>query len=157
MEPTVILPAGVALLLLAAAVGDVRALRIPNRLCLAVAALFVPWAVLVLPPMEILWHSGAAAVVFLGGLVAFALRAFGGGDVKLLAAVALWTGFDGLPLLLTVMALAGGLLALVLLVARRFVPAGAADLPPVLRADGPMPYGVAIAIGGWAALLPLVP
>ena len=61
----------------------------------------------------------------------------GGGDVKLLAAAALWTGSAALLPFLMATALAGGLLAaLFLAFARR-------EGKPVA-----LPYGVAIAAGG---------
>jgi prepilin peptidase CpaA len=61
----------------------------------------------------------------------------GGGDVKLLAASALWTGSAALLPFLTATALAGGLLAAVFLV---FARRGGRRVA--------LPYGVAIAAGG---------
>ena len=54
----------------------------------------------------------AAAAVFLAGAVAFRFRLLGGGDVKLLAAGALWLGAAALGPFLLATALAGGVLAL---------------------------------------------
>ncbi|HLO78065.1 MAG TPA: hypothetical protein VK196_16545, partial [Magnetospirillum sp.] len=57
-----------------------------------------------------------------------------GGDAKLMAAAALWSGFFAMPRFALVMAVAGGVLALVMLIARG------------RRAR--VPYGVAIAVAG---------
>src|SRR3546814_1397676 len=56
-----------------------------------------------------------AAIVLGLGILAFARGWFGGGDVKMLAAVSLWAGPAHLSLLLLVTALAGGLLSLIIL------------------------------------------
>ena len=68
--------------------------------------------------------------MFLLGAGLFALGLFGGGDVKLIAAMALWTGFADLARFLLVMGAAGGLLGLVLLLKRlRQQPAMATSAP----------------------------
>ncbi|GAB4121043.1 MAG: hypothetical protein Kow00104_04370 [Rhodothalassiaceae bacterium] len=80
----------------------------------------------------------------------FAAGAMGGGDAKLIPVMALWVGTDGIATFLYVMALAGGLVALAMLVyraiRRRRVPAG-------MLSSGSVPYALAIAAGGIAALL----
>ena len=87
----------------------------------------------------------------LGGaaLALYLLRAFGGGDMKLLAAAAIWMPLPSLPVFLFALALAGGLQALAVLALRR---AGAAA--PVARPATRMPYGLSIAAAGlaWAAV-----
>ncbi len=87
----------------------------------------------------------------------FSRGLIGGGDVKLLAAAALWAGADALPPLLLLTALIGGLLALLFL-----TPLGRADrgarMPKRRRAEAkshgrtgpPVPYGVAIAAAALA-------
>lgn len=103
------------------------------------------------------WGSHALAVLalFAVGLLLFALGWMGGGDVKLLTAFAAWTGLSGLPLFLTGVALAGGALALLLLLARsglKLAGRAAQDMPRLFRPGAPLPYAVAIAAGGlfWA-------
>ena len=127
--------------LLFAAFTDTRSRRIDNWLNAAIA-LGAPafwWASgLSLWPGVVI-QIATALVVFsiLAGM--FALRLMGGGDVKLLAALALWVQPLHFLQLLFVMALAGGLLSLVLgiwHVARR------------QRDRLSVPYGIAIAIGG---------
>jgi prepilin peptidase CpaA len=129
-----------------AGVSDFRGFRIPDRAPLLLLAGFAPaaWA-LGLPLTDMLWNLGCAVAVFAGAVALFAARLWGGGDAKLLPAVALWTGLAGLPRLLLVIAVVGGVLALVVLLARR---AGVEKF-----AGGHVPYGIAIAAGGfdWAA------
>ena len=129
-----------AIALLAAAVGDWRHRLIRNRLNGAVAAgapLFwlaagvAPW-----PGMAL--QLGLAALVLAICAALFALRMLGGGDAKLLTALALWVPPAAFADLVLVMALAGGLLAAVMLVARQRLPA---EAPPGI------PYGIAIAAG----------
>jgi prepilin peptidase CpaA len=90
-----------------------------------------------------------------GGLFLFWRRIAGAGDIKLLAAVGLWAGADILPVFLLITALAGGLLALALAGmtwARNRTRPLDQRLP--LR-KVPIPYGVAIAIGGFVVLMQL--
>jgi prepilin peptidase CpaA len=136
--------------LLDAAQGDLRSFRIPNRVPLALLAAFVPAALAGgLSGHEWLLHLGTGVMCFMVATVLFSLGVWGGGDAKLVPAVALWVGPVALPRFLLVMALVGGLVALAALVGRR---AEAGSLRSALR--GHVPYGIAIAAGGldWAAV-----
>ena len=136
---------GLAALLIAAAIIDVRTFTISNRLNLAVA-LGAPlyWLSIALAP----W-PGMAIQLALGGIVfvlfagAFYAGMMGGGDVKLAAALALWFPPAETKLFLILMSIAGGVLTLGILAwhyARR-------------REGRPeVPYGVAIAFGALAIL-----
>jgi prepilin peptidase CpaA len=135
-----------------AAQSDVRRLRIPDRDSLILLAAFAVWAMASgLGWLGIALHCGTAVAVFAAGAALFALGVWGGGDVKLLAAMAAWTGPGELLRLLLVMALAGGVLALAVLLARR-LPALNTDAAgwrrPACLAEGHVPYGVAIAAAG---------
>jgi prepilin peptidase CpaA len=89
----------------------------------------------------------------------------GGGDVKLLGAAALAVPVTGVASFILGVGMAGGVLALLYLLARRLVPAARVSTPGSLaarvwraecwriRRGGPLPYGVAIAIGGVLTLL----
>lgn len=128
---------------------DLLTMTIPNRITLGLAlAFFVAAPVMGLPPGEILMHVAAAAVVLAAAIALFAVGGFGGGDAKLLAAGALWIGFDGLLLYLVQVTLFGGLLALAILVYRRY-PASACPLPDwairLHASKSGIPYGIAIA------------
>ena len=128
-------------LLLAAAAFDLKTRTIPNSLNLAIALLAIPfwWSTgLALWP-DMALQLGVAALVFAAFAAIFALGAMGGGDVKLVAAVALWLPWQAVISLLVLMSLAGGVLTLAMVVRRRFAEA---------EAEMEIPYGVAIAFGG---------
>ena len=135
----------------AAAICDVRAFEIPDELSIALVVLALVYGALT-PGFAWISHIAAPALVFAVGLLLFARGLMGGGDIKLLTALAAWTGFQGLLPLLLGISLAGGALALVLLAARRLLAGRPA--PRVFAADAPIPYAVAI-LGGtlwWASL-----
>ena len=156
-----------AILLILAAVSDIVRYRIPNKIVYAIVAAFAVGAIFNFAWPAIVWPVLAGIAMFLLGAGLFALGLFGGGDVKLIAAMALWTGFADLPRFLLVMGAAGGLLGLVLLLKRRRqLPATASSAAtpaepsaaPTSEAPPPeaprptrkshIPYGVGIAIAG---------
>lgn len=130
-----------AVLLLMAAWSDIRTRTISNELNATIALMAIAfWWV----AGEALWPDvairiGVAIALFVLCALLFMLRMMGGGDVKMIAALALWLPFGALMVMLTVMALAGGVITLALLIRQRWRP----NLP---RPE--IPYGVAIAIGG---------
>lgn len=148
MDPTPFLGAAALLLLTAAACDGARYL-IPNWVCLALAGLFPVYAVV----GDIPWVGNLATGVSLFAVSAglFALGWIGGGDAKLLGAAGLWVAPVDLPLFMNVMVAAGALLATALLVRRRLARAGASGSAAF---DGRVPYGIAIAAGGLAVLVP---
>jgi prepilin peptidase CpaA len=81
--------------LLQAAWTDLREYKIRNELVLALAGLFVLYALLVGHWTGLKWDIGFAAVMFLAMLVVYGLGWMGGGDVKILAVAFLWTGVWG--------------------------------------------------------------
>ena len=101
-----------------------------------------------------------ATAVLLIGFCLFAANIIGGGDAKLLAAAALWAGWTELPSLLFYTALAGGALAIVMVVwemlrSHAELTAGASPSALLKRAISlkpDLPYGVAIAFGACAFL-----
>ncbi len=132
----------------AAAIDDVCRYTIADGWSIAIAVLFAGHALLV-PPGSWLSHLAAPALVFAVGLIGFARGYVGGGDVKLLTAIAAWTGLARLPDLLVGTAIAGGILAVVLIAARASPLAGRG--PRLFTKAAPLPYGVAIAAGAlWA-------
>ena len=140
-------------LLVWAAWSDLRSYVIPNRICLAIAALY-PAHVLALGSFApVPGAFAAAAATFAAGFALFAFRVAGGGDVKLMTAVALWAGPTQIVGFLFMTALAGGLLA-ALLAARAWRheaeanPDGSVGLRLWAIRGTRVPYGAAIAIGG---------
>ncbi len=65
-------------------------------------------------------HSAAAFVVLAISFSMFAAGWIGGGDAKLVAAIALWLGFDQLFSFLILASIFGGLLTVSLLMVRRY-------------------------------------
>lgn len=161
-DPNLLPLAGFAVLMVAAAFVDFRRLVIPNGL---VAGLCVLWVLHLestrgAAPAAALETVAGAALVLIGGAALFARGLVGGGDVKLLAAAALWAGAGALPQLLALTALTGGALALLflsplgsrLIAVRRVGPAMAGD--GMLRlGHTPIPYGVAIAAAALAVTI----
>jgi prepilin peptidase CpaA len=145
-----------ASLLVYAACTDVASLTIPNWVSIALAALFVPIALLTHMPLNeigvhLLFGFGLLAV----GFFLFQANIIGGGDAKLLAGAAVWTGFTAFLPFIVWTTMAGGVVALALLSARQWVVPTAA-LPGfvnrLLTPKSGVPYGVAIMMGGLMAL-----
>ena len=129
-----------AVLLLAAAVCDLRKREIPHWTVIAIGLLAIPfWFAEGLAPWpDIALQVGVAAVIFAAFAAAFAFGWMGGGDVKLLTALALWLPWKAVILMLVIMALAGGVLTLGIVVWSRIRRSGTPEIP----------YGVAIAFAG---------
>jgi prepilin peptidase CpaA len=127
--------------LAAGAVCDWRSRTIPNLLNAAIALGAIPfwWAsgLHLWPGVAI--HVGVALAVFAVFAVAFYFGMMGGGDVKMVAALALWLPPLAVVSLLVIMSLAGGLLTLAMLIPHRLRKA--AGQPEI-------PYGIAIAFAG---------
>jgi len=167
--------AAVAGLALWAAVSDARTMTIPNAVSVGIVAAYPVWLLglwlggawlagpagaAMLPALGPLWALAVAVVVFAIGFAMFAAGIAGGGDVKLLSALALWAGPWMVFEFLVVTSAAGGLLAVALGTPRmRGGRAAAVDglsieagKPPRRR---PIPYGIAIAAGGLFVLVRL--
>ncbi len=133
------------LLLVSAGIEDVRTREIANGKNAAIALIAPLWWVSsgLAPWPDMAIQIGLAASVFAVFALAFAMGWMGGGDVKLIGALALWFPFQPLLWLLIVMSLAGGAITLALAIEHR-----------VRRATTPLeiPYGVAIVIAGLLAL-----
>lgn len=137
------------LFLLAAALQDMRELRIGNWISIALLALYPLWIFATQFEPDIWQNAVLCVATFAIGTLLFAMRWLGGGDVKLLAAIALWFDFSAAPSLLLFIAIGGGVLVLVLVPLRRLLPRAVHKRSQwkVLQPSGPIPYGLAIAIG----------
>ncbi len=156
----------VAALLIWTCWHDIATRTLPDGIAIAIAVTGIFWQI---GAGEPLWSLLAAASVFLGAAFAWRLGALGGGDVKLLGACALLPAPSAVPVLLVMTALAGGVLALVYLVARPLLarrPAPAmwsrSRLLPArvwraetwrMRRGGPLPYALPICLGTLFALI----
>jgi prepilin peptidase CpaA len=106
-------------LLLAAAVFDVRYRRIPNWLTVSGVVLGVALNAFIGPPEAGLVFSLMGLAVGFGVYAAlYSLRAMGAGDVKLMAAVGAMVGWERWFGIFFITALIGGVMAVILVVAR---------------------------------------
>jgi prepilin peptidase CpaA len=157
--------AAIVVLLSAAALHDLAARTVPNWVPAGIAALGLG---LHLGDQRFLLAAAAGGAVFLGAESLWFRGWLGGGDVKLLAAASFALPPSTICSFLLAVALSGGALATIYLVAPRFV-----QRPPpgrrrglttrILKAEawrahrgGPLPYAVAIATGATYSLLPLI-
>jgi prepilin peptidase CpaA len=142
-----------AALLVLAAIEDMWRLKISNWICAAIiVAAFV--AVILAGPVAELWQNVAVfAALLVVGTPLFAYGKMGGGDVKLLAATGLWFDLAGAGRMIVAVMLAGGVLAIIILLLRTIKwSQEARERVAVLRPKGGIPYGVAIACGALATL-----
>lgn len=135
-----------------AAGSDAARFRIPNIACLTILLLF-PFYVLT-APTTVMWgqHIFIFAVILAAGYLLFLKNWAGAGDIKLIAAIALWAGPQFWGHFLFITTIAGGILSLgigaVTLARHRLKPVK--DGPSLSQT--PIPYGVAIAVGGLCTL-----
>lgn len=130
-------------------VTDASRYIINNRLNLVVLGLYAA-AVLLLPHMPVLTALATAGIVLAVGLGLFTLGLMGGGDIKLLVVLSLWTGWsETTPQFIFLTAIFGGVLVFLVLFARFIAAAIWAKegkvLPRLLTKKQPVPYGIAIA------------
>lgn len=139
---------GFGALLLAACWSDVRKLRIPNAIPLAIILLFALELLLGGRFQDPLAHLRAMLLTLAILVPLFALDMLGGGDVKLLAAVALWLGMSKLAPLLILVGLVGGVFAAAWLALRWLLRRGEPErvLPDSLQAGAPLPFALPIMI-----------
>ena len=129
-----------AIMVVLAAASDIRKREIANGLNAAIALLAIPyWWVsgLALWP-DVVIQIGIGLAVLGIFYIAFEFGWMGGGDVKMLAGVALWLPPLAVVVLLVIMSLAGGLLTAGMWIRHRLSKA---------EHQLEIPYGVAIAIG----------
>ncbi|GLQ06662.1 A24 family peptidase [Sneathiella chinensis] len=154
-----ILPVTVLAILATVSFYDLKDRRIPNLCLLALLVLFpvfiwqtANWENI---GLHLLWGGGAFAALF----PFFVLGGMGGGDVKLIAVLALWAGPKaGADFLLITALLGGGLSLIVLmpgvqnLVERVLAQGGMIHLMRCYPTPRSIPYGVPVAMGGGLAL-----
>ncbi|MBX4866149.1 prepilin peptidase [Rhizobium bangladeshense] len=139
-----------------AAFSDLFTMTIPNRISLILTASFFVVAPLSgLGLQAISMHLAAGAIVFSACFALFAFNVMGGGDAKLLSATALWFGLnESLVFLMTDVAIIGGFLTLLILAVRAqsdSILAIGLPVPNSVLIAKKIPYGIAIAIGGFMA------
>lgn len=147
-------------LLVYAAARDVATRLIPDAVPIALVGLGVLYRILTVG-----WAGAGvsllAGCLIFAGLLGLAMRGWlGGGDVKLIAALSTGLTLDQVWLFIVATVFAGGVLGVVYIIGRYVVPetrvAGGGSLVRRViaveawrvRRRGPLPYAVAIAIGG---------
>ena len=155
-----------AFLLAAAAIEDAVRLRISNATCLGVlVAAVIAMGFAGFPAA--LWQNVLVfGVLLVGGMFLFSAGKMGGGDVKLMAVIGLWTDLKaGIWLLASVM-LAGGVLAILYLLGRSVLRKRRKREGIEDKRGAGIPYGLAIVTGaafvfamqlGWFASEPKKP
>jgi prepilin peptidase CpaA len=99
---------------------DVRTRRIPNRLTFPAAALGLIAATVTQGGHGAVWSAAGFLVGLAIFFPLFALRGLGGGDVKLMGALGAWLGTSVIFGVAFYTAIAGGVLALVLIAKHRY-------------------------------------
>lgn len=146
-----------------AALSDVRGMVIPNAYSVIIIVSFVfCYGVLWFGGRDDVFqalfsHVAAALIVFLITLAMFMGRVMGAGDSKLATALALWAGLGGLAPFVFYMSVAGGVLALVAVLLRKWSPVREARpgswVAQVQGGASKVPYGVAIVFGALASFV----
>ena len=162
---------GAVIAALLGAYFDVISARIPNRLTYPAIVLG-----LILRLVFLGWRglgSGVLGLLVCGGLffILFAIRALGGGDVKLMATVGAWIGVGHTGTALIVCAIAGGIIAMGYVVLHKRYQTTFSNVASIMKFHAVsgvkphpeinlssakavrMPYGVAIAAGAVATLI----
>ena len=140
--------AAFSLLALAGAWTDLRTHVISNGLNLVILALGIVLVPLAFGWMALVWGLVHFAAALLVGIALFAIGAWGGGDAKFFAACAVWIPIQHTAAYLVGLGIAGLFLILGWLIWAK------ARGKPVSR-KSPLPYGVAIAVGGIFAIVSL--
>ena len=132
-------------LLVSAGIEDARTREIANWKTATVALLAPLWwyANGLDPWPDMAVQLGCALAVFAVFLLAFHFGMMGGGDVKLIVALALWLPFSSFLTMMMVMSIAGGIVTLIMMSESRIKKN---------RENIEVPYGVAIAIAGLLAI-----
>jgi len=163
VQPLIV--AAFSFLIVLAALSDLATLRIPNWISIALLVLFFTFAVLEIGrSISLPLHIIVAVGLFCLGLVPYNFGWFGGGDVKLLAAVALWAGPEGVLPFLFFTTLAGAAFGLLIIIGDRFLGLdGKSNANGRLSAYIPhwlqrkiVPYGLAIGVGALLTIPALI-
>lgn len=142
-----------AVLLFAAAIEDAVRLRISNITVGLILVGAIVAAVVVGPELTLWKNLAVFAALLAVGTPMFATGRIGGGDVKLWAATGLWFDFAGALWMLICVALAGGALALIVIILRTIRwSESLRERVILLRPKAGIPYGIAIAAGALIAM-----
>ncbi len=147
--------------LAAAAITDLRSLRIPNWVSLGLIAGFFAYAWIAGGAVDLRAHFILAAVAFAAMFCLYVLGWFGGGDVKLITAIILWAGPQHAARFVLGVALAGCGVAILLVLTGRMLkthPKTGDYLPRQVKQwarRGVFPYSIPIVIAA-ITILPAI-
>jgi prepilin peptidase CpaA len=144
-------------LLAYACFSDLFTMRISNRVCMFVLGLFPVAAIASgMGFQDIGLHLLTGLAVLAVSFTLFAFGWVGGGDAKLVAATAVWFGFDLVLEYVAISCLFGGALTLAILFVRQHpLPAGLIERPWIAHLHAQttgIPYGIALGIAGLLVL-----
>jgi prepilin peptidase CpaA len=139
-----------------AAFSDLFTMTIPNRISVILIASFFVIALLTgMPLAQVGSHAAGALAVFVVCFILFATNTMGGGDAKLLTASALWFGLNPTIVeFLGYVGIVGGMITLAIVIVRTqsdTILAIGLPVPNSILLAKKIPYGIAIAIGGFLA------
>lgn len=163
-------------LLVWAAVTDIKDRKIANWIPISIFGLFLVFITLeyflgldpVLVPVFPSFMTGLLTFLVFAGFFYFGF--VGGGDVKLISAVAFWAGPKGIVPFIVIMAITGGLLAFFFMIKNLWGPDLATKKTKSIEGEpnsgnkkqvkkaknknksGNIPYGIAISVGGLFAV-----
>lgn len=131
--------------------NDLRVYQIPNWISIFVALAFLPCAATAnITLVDFSIHIAVGFLVLVLGMIAFAFRLLGGGDVKLFAALAIWFGWDLVGQFALITAAIGGILGLMIIILRAPFATMIVGAMPWVKSrifrEAPMPYGIAIGV-----------
>lgn len=145
----------VILVLLVAAISDIKSYTIPNTCSALLLVAFLICVLINSSFDQVYGHIAVFLATLAVGYGLFVSNNMGAGDAKLLAVIGLWAGLDQIVLVIFSISLVSLLLVLCLVVARRslgFIENRWPDLktwesPRFLRIGEKVPLGVAISVG----------
>lgn len=136
-------------------ISDIRSLKLPNTVSVAVLSLFFLNYLLLWPSQDMTKHLLTGGIALVLGFAIFAAGLIGAGDVKLISTLMVWAGPRDAYAFLIVMTLAGGLAAGLLLAIRKLTtvwPSTGRYIPSRRLKNwatrGIFPYGIAICTAG---------
>jgi prepilin peptidase CpaA len=136
------------ILITQAALTDMQRFIIPNYVSIALIGLYVPFALTCPEKIAFLQSLAFFGIIIVIGFALFALNIIGAGDVKLLAAISLWTTPTLYPAFLLHATILGGVLAIA--IAGFYYAKYFLQLSPKPHLKGKkIPYGVAITAAGY--------
>jgi|AntRauTorcE11897_2_1112592.scaffolds.fasta_scaffold01746_3 prepilin peptidase CpaA len=149
----------ISIILLYAALSDLRSLTIPNQVpvfIIGVFAVALLWAPDSFAPISA--HFFSALILFIVTFFMFVFNVMGAGDSKLLAALGFWIPLNELPEFILWMTVSGALLGIFALYIKKSGHLKSQTMQSRWIADlhegkSAVPYGVAIAIGFFAVTL----